>query len=40
MARATHLDGVRRFFLDRLTTTDQIALGDIWSRLQANAPLR
>jgi DNA-binding MarR family transcriptional regulator len=32
-ARRTHLDGVRRFFLDQLTTTDQIALGDIWSRL-------
>jgi DNA-binding MarR family transcriptional regulator len=37
VARVTHLDGVRRFFLDRLTTTDQIALGDIWSRLQASA---
>jgi DNA-binding MarR family transcriptional regulator len=33
-ARATHRDGIRRFFLDRLTVTDQIALGDIWSRLQ------
>lgn len=32
-ARATHLAGVRRFFLDRLTATDQIALGDIWARL-------
>jgi DNA-binding MarR family transcriptional regulator len=37
VARGTHLEGVRRFFLERLTTTDQIALGDIWSRLQANA---
>ncbi|MFZ0042736.1 MAG: MarR family transcriptional regulator [Solirubrobacteraceae bacterium] len=31
-ARATHLEGVRRFFLDHLTATDQIALGDIWAR--------
>lgn len=31
-ARATHLEGVRRHFLDRLTTTDQIVLADIWSR--------
>jgi DNA-binding MarR family transcriptional regulator len=37
VARATHLEGVRQFFLERLTTTDQIALGDIWSRLQASA---
>ncbi len=33
-ARATHLEGVGRFFLDRLTTTDQIALVDIWSRFR------
>jgi len=33
-ARATHLSGVREFFLDRLTATDQIALGDIWARLR------
>jgi DNA-binding MarR family transcriptional regulator len=33
-ARATHREGVRRFFLDHLTTTDQIALGDIWNRFQ------
>ena len=31
-ARVTHREGVRRFFLDHLTTTDQIALGDIWTR--------
>lgn len=31
-ARATHHEGIRRFFLDRLTVTDQIALGDIWTR--------
>jgi DNA-binding MarR family transcriptional regulator len=32
VARATHREGVRRFFLGHLTTTDQIALGDIWTR--------
>jgi DNA-binding MarR family transcriptional regulator len=37
VARATHLDGVRRLFLDRLTTTDQVVLGDIWSRLESSA---
>ena len=31
-ARATHHDGIRRLFLGHLTATDQIALGDIWSR--------
>jgi DNA-binding MarR family transcriptional regulator len=31
-ARRTHREGVRRHFLDRLSTTDQIVLGDIWSR--------
>jgi DNA-binding MarR family transcriptional regulator len=31
-ARITHHEGIRRFFLDHLTATDQIALGDIWSR--------
>ncbi len=35
-ARATHLEGVRRFFLEHLTATDQIALGDIWTRFQNN----
>ena len=34
-ARRTHRAGVRRYFLDRLSATDQIALGDIWSRLRA-----
>jgi DNA-binding MarR family transcriptional regulator len=34
-ARVTHHEGIRRFFLDRLTTTDLIALGDIWTRFQA-----
>jgi DNA-binding MarR family transcriptional regulator len=37
-ARRTHLAGVREFFLSRLTTTDQIALGDIWTRFQQAAP--
>ncbi|MGA9859595.1 MAG: MarR family transcriptional regulator, partial [Solirubrobacteraceae bacterium] len=36
-ARATHRDGVREFFLGRLTVTDQIALGDIWARLHARS---
>ncbi len=36
-ARRTHRAGVRRFFLDYLTPTDQIALGDIWSRFSAQA---
>jgi DNA-binding MarR family transcriptional regulator len=34
-ARATHLDGVRAYYLERLTATDQIALGDIWTRFLA-----
>ena len=33
-ARATHREGIRRCFLDHLTATDQIALGDIWTRLR------
>jgi len=33
-ARRTHREGVRRYFLDRLTLTDQLALADIWTRLQ------
>lgn len=32
--RATHRDGIRRFFLDHLTATDQIVLGDVWTRLR------
>jgi DNA-binding MarR family transcriptional regulator len=31
-ARATHREGIRQFFLDHLTATDLIALGDIWTR--------
>lgn len=33
-ARATHRDGIRRCFLDRLTATDQIVLGDVWARFR------
>ena len=33
-ARMTHHEGIRRFFLDRLTVTDQIALGDVWTRFR------
>ena len=32
-ARATHLAGVRRFFLDRLDPEVQDALGDAWERI-------
>jgi DNA-binding MarR family transcriptional regulator len=35
-ARVTHHEGVRRFFLGRLTATDQIVLGDIWSRFDGD----
>jgi DNA-binding MarR family transcriptional regulator len=31
-ARRTHHDGIRRVFLDRLSATDTIVLGDIWTR--------
>jgi DNA-binding MarR family transcriptional regulator len=37
-ARRTHREGVRRFFLDRVSTTDQIVLGDIWKRHLATDP--
>lgn len=33
-ARPTHLDGVRRLFLDRLTDPDLAALAAIWRRLE------
>ena len=33
-ARRTHREGVRRIFLERLSATDQAALGDIWTRFQ------
>jgi DNA-binding MarR family transcriptional regulator len=35
-ARVTHWEGIRRFFLDHLTATDLIALGDIWTRFRAD----
>lgn len=34
-ARRTHREGVRRFFLGHLSTTDTVVLGDIWARLRA-----
>jgi DNA-binding MarR family transcriptional regulator len=37
-ARRTHREGVRTFFLDRVSTTDQIVLGDIWNRYLAADP--
>jgi DNA-binding MarR family transcriptional regulator len=36
-ARALHHKGIRRFFLEPLTVTDQIALGDIWDRFQTHS---
>ena len=37
VARSTHRAGVRRAFLQHLTTTGQIALGDIWTRFEAHS---
>ncbi len=34
-ARRTHLAGVRRLFLDRVSAEEQDALGDVWDRLLA-----
>jgi DNA-binding MarR family transcriptional regulator len=34
-ARRTHREGIRRFFLEHVTSTDQIVLADIWKRFQA-----
>jgi DNA-binding MarR family transcriptional regulator len=34
-ARRTHLDGVRRRFLDHLSAGDQRALADAWARIRA-----
>jgi DNA-binding MarR family transcriptional regulator len=31
-AQRTHREGVRTFFLERLSTTDTLVLGDIWTR--------
>lgn len=36
-ARVTHHQGIRQFFLAHLTPTDEIALGDIWTRFEAGA---
>ena len=36
-ARRTHLDGVRRLFLDALSVGDQRALADAWQRVRAGA---
>ena len=33
-ARKTHRQGVRQYFLDRLTNNDKLALADIWARVQ------
>ena len=33
-ARRTHREGVREIFLERMSATDQAALGDIWTRFQ------
>ena len=39
-ARRTHHHGIRAFYLDNLSTTDQIVLADIWTRmLAAERPL-
>src|SRR3954467_8413350 len=37
-ARRTHLEGVRRFFLDRLNRADEVALADIWTRFLQTRP--
>jgi hypothetical protein len=34
-ARGTHREGVRRFFLDHLSVTAQVAIGDVWTRFPA-----
>jgi DNA-binding MarR family transcriptional regulator len=35
-AQRTHREGVREFYLDHLSTTDTIVLGDILTRLAAS----
>lgn len=37
-ARATHLEGVRRLFLDRLSTPEAEGLAALWPRLVQGAP--
>jgi DNA-binding MarR family transcriptional regulator len=39
-ARVTHREGIRRYFLDHLTATDLIALGDIWTRFRVSRDAR
>ena len=39
-ARATHHGGIRRYFLEYLTATDQIALADIWARCHSQRAQR
>src|SRR4051794_11768361 len=40
-AQRTHREGVRAYFLDRLSITDTVILGDIWTRfLSADASAR
>jgi DNA-binding MarR family transcriptional regulator len=34
-ARRTHREGIRSYFLEHLSTTDQVVLGDIWTRFLA-----
>lgn len=36
-ARKTHLDGVRRRFLDHLSPEEQRALGSLWERIEPGA---
>jgi DNA-binding MarR family transcriptional regulator len=36
-AQRTHREGVRAFFLDRLSVTDTVVLGDIWTRFLEDA---
>ena len=40
VARATHHAGIRRYFLEHLTATDQIALADIWARCHSQRAQR
>jgi DNA-binding MarR family transcriptional regulator len=37
-ARYTHRQGVRKLFLERLSATDQIVLGDVWKRFLTAKP--
>ncbi len=37
LARRTHRQGVRTFFLERLSPADQVVLGDVWGRFLATS---